>query len=624
MRRVVGAVVLALGVGVLGPSVSAEAVDSEAVQVAAVDTTGLPEVEVSILAPPSVAGQPIAPDTFALTEGGVPREIEVRQQPGSEQDIVLAIDVSGGMSGPALEDVKRAASEFVEQAPSGAHIGIVAISSAPQVISELTTDVPDLLRRIGELKAGGNSAIADSVVTAAGMLERGGAPNNTLLLLTDGADTSSVSAMADVPGVLRSAHASLYTVQMSTPETNSAVLQQVSRESRGQYATAGDTAALSAIYQSVARALGNLYVVRYRSESGGGDTQVVVSVRSGAAHVVSEAFPVVLPGAAAPPVRDTSATGGVFASTTGLVLGLAASYLAMAALVVAAMGKAPAPVSADRRGRTAATDSTLHRVSERLVQWIDQNLRRRGRIASRAQALQEAGLKLRPGDFVTLVGAAAVTAAAVGILFSGVLLAVVLALVALVVSKLLLGVLAGRRRSAFADQLDDSVQLLASNLRAGHSLLRALDAVSREAESPTTEEFARVVNETRVGRDLGESLDDLAGRMQSEDFEWIAQAISIHREVGGDLAEVLDQVGATIRERNQIRRQIKALAAEGKLSAYVLMALPFGITGFLYMSNPQYLSRFTEGIIGYSLIGLCLVLLTAGALWLRKLVNLKF
>ncbi len=141
---------------------------------------------------------------------------------------------------------------------------------------------------------------------------------------------------------------------------------------------------------------------------------------------------------------------------------------------------------------------------------------------------------------------------------------------------------------------------------------------------PTSEEFARIVNETRVGRDLNESLDDVARRMRSDDFNWIAQAIAINREVGGDLAEVLDQVGNTIRERNQIRRQVKALAAEGKLSAYVLMALPFGLTAFLLVSNPDYLSKLTGSAIGYVMIAVGLVMLTVGGLWMNKVVSVKF
>ena len=184
---------------------------------------------------------------------------------------------------------------------------------------------------------------------------------------------------------------------------------------------------------------------------------------------------------------------------------------------------------------------------------------------------------MRLQDFVLLVMAAALVAAAAGLLLVGPLLGLVLAVVVPLLVRLSLGLMAGRRRAAFADQLDDSLQLIASSLRAGHSLLQALASVAREAEEPTSVEFARVINETRVGRQVGLALDETAARMQSEDFTWATQAIAINREVGGNLAEVLDGVGNTIRERNQIRRQVKALSAEGKLSAYVLMALPFGI-----------------------------------------------
>ena len=193
-----------------------------------------------------------------------------------------------------------------------------------------------------------------------------------------------------------------------------------------------------------------------------------------------------------------------------------------------------------------------------------------------------------------------------------------------VVARIGVNVRASRRQKAFADQLDDSLQLMASSLRAGHSLLQALDSVAREAEEPTREEFARIVNETRVGRELGDALDETAERMGSEDFAWVTQAIAINREVGGNLAEVLDGVGHTIRERNQIRRQVKALSAEGKLSALVLMALPFGVLAFLAITNPAYIAKFTESLAGYAMIAAGVLLLVVGGLWLRKVVSFKF
>lgn len=262
------------------------------------------------------------------------------------------------------------------------------------------------------------------------------------------------------------------------------------------------------------------------------------------------------------------------------------------------------------------------RASTAMTAAIDTMLRRRG--TPGAGALAEAGVKMRLQDFVFLVIMAALAATALGVVVSGPLLGILLGILTPVAARVGLSVKAGRRRAAFADQLDDSLQLMASSLRAGHSLLQALASVSREAEAPTSEEFARIINETRVGRELAPALEETAQRMGSQDFIWVTQAIAINREVGGNLAEVLDGVGHTIRERNQIRRQVQALAAEGKLSAYILMALPIGIAGFLLMTNPAYMVPFTQSLLGYALIVVALILLVAGGLWLRKTVNIKF
>jgi tight adherence protein B len=255
---------------------------------------------------------------------------------------------------------------------------------------------------------------------------------------------------------------------------------------------------------------------------------------------------------------------------------------------------------------------------------VERALARRGLVARGTAALEAAGVATALPDVVLLVGLATVVLGALGFLVGGVLLAALSAPLVPLGARLVLGFRRGRRQAAFADQLDDSLQLMASSLRAGHSLLRAVDAVSTEAASPTADEFARIVNETRVGRDLGDALDEVADRMASDDFRWVAQAIAVHREVGGNLAEVLDTVGHTIRERNAIRRQVKALSAEGKLSAVVLMALPFGIVAFLAVSNPGYLAGFTEGLAGYAMIAAVVVLLTAGGLWLKKTVAIRF
>jgi tight adherence protein B len=245
-------------------------------------------------------------------------------------------------------------------------------------------------------------------------------------------------------------------------------------------------------------------------------------------------------------------------------------------------------------------------------------------LASGAAALERAGMATTLPDFVLKVALTTLGLGGVGVLLGGPLLGLLIAVVVPFGARMFLRFKAGRRQAAFADQLDDSLQLMASSLRAGHSLLRAVDSVSQEADSPISEEFARIVNETRVGRDLNDALDEVAERMGSDDFTWVAQAIAIHREVGGNLAEVLDAVGHTIRERNAIRRQVKALSAEGKLSAIVLMVLPFGIIGFISLTNPRYLAKFTESIVGYGMLAVAALMLTVGGLWLKKTVAIKF
>lgn len=181
-----------------------------------------------------------------------------------------------------------------------------------------------------------------------------------------------------------------------------------------------------------------------------------------------------------------------------------------------------------------------------------------------------------------------------------------------------------RRRAAFALQLDDTLSLVASGLRAGHSLPRAMDAVSQEAESPTAEEFARILNQHRLGRDLGEAIGLSAERMRSDDLAWVAQAVAIHREVGGNLSEVLDHVGETIRERGQVRRQVATLSAEGRLSANVLIALPVLIALVLVVISPGYLVAFLTTPLGWMLIAVSLVLFAIGVVWLRAVVKVEF
>ncbi|RBY95504.1 type II secretion system protein F [Blastococcus sp. TF02-8] len=308
-----------------------------------------------------------------------------------------------------------------------------------------------------------------------------------------------------------------------------------------------------------------------------------------------------------------------------LVVGVAAVGAALLLLTLVVLPGGPGRVPLSRLDPTVAPPaSTLAGAGAAAGAAVEKVLVKRGRLAAGAAALENAGMRTTLPDFVLATGLFALGAGAVGFLVGGVVPGLLGCALVPLAARMLVGFRTGRRRAAFADQLDDSLQLMASSLRAGHSLLRAVDAVSSDAASPTAEEFARIVNETRVGRDLGEALDEVAQRMRSDDFVWVAQAISIHREVGGNLAEVLDAVGHTIRERSAIRRQVKALAAEGKLSAVVLMGLPFCVFGFISLTNPGYLAGFTESLVGYAMLAVAAVMLALGGFWLKKTVAIRF
>ncbi|WP_427172041.1 type II secretion system F family protein [Arthrobacter sp. 92] len=307
--------------------------------------------------------------------------------------------------------------------------------------------------------------------------------------------------------------------------------------------------------------------------------------------------------------------------TAGLVLFFVAAILLGVAVL---MPRTPGIALDRRRPYDSDPPSRLTRVAGVTVQALDRFLAGRNIRLYNREALENAVVRLSQAEFIVLVVAGAAVGTLIGLIIGAPVLSVLLVVLAPFVGQLVLGFLAGRRRAKFDEQLGDTLQLLAGGLRAGHSILRAIDAAATESQSPTSEEMRRVVTETSLGRDLLASLTDTSERMKNEDFVWIAQAIQINREVGGNLAEVLDQVNETIRERSEIKGHIKSLAAEGKFSAYILIAMPFGIVLLLMTLNPGYMNSMFTHPLGLVMMAASGVLITLGSLWMRKIVNLKF
>ena len=183
--------------------------------------------------------------------------------------------------------------------------------------------------------------------------------------------------------------------------------------------------------------------------------------------------------------------------------------------------------------------------------------------------------------------------------------------------------IASRERKRFEAQLPDTLNLISTSLRAGYSMLQSVEAVASEASEPTGREFKRAINETRLGRSPVDALKDVAERMSSQDFDWAVLAISIQREVGGNLAEVLQTAADTMLQRNRLRREMKALTAEGRISAIVLGALPFFLFAFLFTTNRSYLQPMLDNTVGRIAMGGVLLLITAGIVWLNKIVTVE-
>lgn len=313
-----------------------------------------------------------------------------------------------------------------------------------------------------------------------------------------------------------------------------------------------------------------------------------------------------------------------------LVGGLAVLLSALLVLLFFVIAP-PAPRVARQRRLAPGTAhvSTLTRVTQRTAEALDTAVAKQKLRLFGEEELELAGIKTEPSGFAILVFAGSAMLALLGTLVgltsgTSILLALLFGLLGPVVAKVVVVARTSARRAKFADQIDDIVQMIAGGLRAGHGLNRSFSAVAAEAEAPASEELARVVNETRLGRPMADALHAIAQRMRSTDFEWVAQAIAINQETGGNLAEVLDQVGKTIRERNQIRRHVRALSAEGRLSAIILVALPIGVFLFLLVVNPGYVSFFFTNLVGIIALIVAFILLIVGTIWVSFSVKVKF
>jgi tight adherence protein B len=245
-----------------------------------------------------------------------------------------------------------------------------------------------------------------------------------------------------------------------------------------------------------------------------------------------------------------------------------------------------------------------------------------GRISRRLEA---AGSELKSSEWLLLHTAIFVGSGLLGLLIGGgsVLTGILFMALGGFGPWLYLGRRRTKRRKAFNASLPEALQLMSGSLAAGLSLAQSVDTIVREGVDPIASEFKRVLIEARLGVTLEDALEGVAARFESRDFEWVVMAIRIQRQVGGNLAELLETVAATMREREYVRRQVNALAAEGKLSAIVLGALPPVFLLYLTLTQREFVMPLFTDPRGWAMLGFGAGWLGVGIFWMSRLIRVE-
>jgi tight adherence protein B len=266
---------------------------------------------------------------------------------------------------------------------------------------------------------------------------------------------------------------------------------------------------------------------------------------------------------------------------------------------------------------------------------LDEALSSRGFFEPIRKRIAMADVKLRVSEYMFLQVLAAFAIAGVARYIFGlnIVLVIVLFLVGLRVPRIYIGFAANRRLHAFEGQLSDTLNLWVNALRSGYSVLQGMEAIATELPPPISKEFERVVQEVRLGLGLQQALANMLRRMPSEDLDLIITAVNIQREVGGNLAEILDIISYTIRERVRIKGEIRTLTAQGRLTGWIISLLPIGLGLVLYSINPEYGGQMIvkespfliPGIFpcGWLVLGIGGFMILLGILAVRKIVDIE-
>ena len=570
------------------------------------------------------SGQRIQPSRFTVLENGQP-VLGTRVLPASAVrgsfGAMLVIDTSNSMRGAPIRGAMDAARAFAAQRNLNQRLALLAFNSSDELLLPFTrsqTEIDSALA--GTPGLAGGTHIYDAVGKAITLIRAAHYQTGAVVLLSDGADTGSSLGLDQVRKLTHDAHVRVFTVGLHSKTFRPATLQQLADATGGSFSEAATPADLAGIYKQLGLKLSHQYLVRYRSlVVPGRPVHVSVSVagigRARSAYVA----PTLLPPSFDKPLSSRIWSSGI----TLFVMCVLISALLSFALIMALR---PSGSTVRRRlsdfVTTAGKKDARDPLPSRIFEGTEQSLEQTRWWQRFKEILKLAEVNIPPVQL--LVGTLILT------LFVAWLMATfvsgILALVGLAVPLFVRGLILYRvekRRRAFADQLADNLDVVASGLRAGHSLVGGLSLVVKDAAEPSRTEFQRVIADEQLGVPLEDALTLVAQRMKSREVEQVALVSSLQRETGSNSAEVLDRVIENIRERQGLRRLVRTLTAQGRMARWVVSFLPLGLLLVITLVNPTYMKPLFTHASGRVMIAVGAIMIVAGSLVIKKIVNIK-
>jgi tight adherence protein B len=552
---------------------------------------------------------------------------------------IIAFDTSDSMGTRGrIGAAKAAAKTFLDTVPDDVYVGIVTFDGSVETPLEPTQDRAEAQTVIDGLTLATRTRLNDGVIEAVNQAGTDG--QRRILVLSDGRDTSTTPE-SKVTAAIAKAEVGVDVVALDQSGSSLAPLQAMSDAGDGQV-IAADAQALTQAFTAEAAALARQILVTATLPDNVPGTEATVTVTAPIDGTTTTANTYAVIRGASDPAGPTIAApdnSPMFeVSRTVMYAGLAAVGLGLLILMVGvlvspgsgrmsaedriqAYGKAGTGVGATSAHKSDAPPA-MDQAKNAAARVLHKN---RGLEAKILQRLEAAGSALKPAEWLLIHGALVVVGGLGGLLLGGgnfILMALGL-LVGYLLPKLWLRRMERKRLKAFNHGLADTLQLMAGSLSAGLSLAQSVDTVVREGQEPIAGEFNRVLIETRLGVPLEDALDGIAERMGSKDFGWVVMAIRIQREVGGNLAELLTNVAATLRERDYLRRQVQTMSAEGKLSGYILGGLPPAMLVYMLLVRRDYVMPLVTTPMGWGILAFGAVLLAMGAFIMSRLVKVE-